>query len=169
MHLLAVLSPFCPLAARAQQNERMRRIGLLMSTAETDPEEAASVAAFVEALAKLDWRDGSNLRIELRWGNGNAPKIGSGRWTAWGHRPERPCREWAQTGDGPQSTVLDRQSCGGRASRWMRTDLNGLDLLQDRDSVARRRCRLVPTHSERLNTSTNLNPLSSISVGRVGK
>ncbi len=64
-----------PLAARAQQPERVRRVGVLMGFSESDPAAQSLVAAFRGALAKLGWRDGSNLRIELRWGNANAAKI----------------------------------------------------------------------------------------------
>ena len=56
-----------PLAAGAQQGERMRRIGLLMGFAESDPAAQSEVAAFRGALTKLGWTEGSNLRIELRW------------------------------------------------------------------------------------------------------
>ena len=56
-----------PLAARAQQPSRMRRIGVLMGFAESDP-AVQWLAAFRGALAKLGWTEGGNLRIELRWG-----------------------------------------------------------------------------------------------------
>ena len=57
-----------PLAARAQQAERMRRIGVLMGAVESDPARQSQLAAFRGALAKLGWREGSNLAIEVRWG-----------------------------------------------------------------------------------------------------
>src|SRR6516165_10242860 len=56
-----------PLAARAQQPERMRRIGVLMGYAENDWEAQAWVAAFREALQKLGWTEGRNVRIDTRW------------------------------------------------------------------------------------------------------
>jgi putative tryptophan/tyrosine transport system substrate-binding protein len=56
-----------PLAARAQQPERMRRIGVLMGYAESDPEGQAWVAAFREGLQKLGWVEGRNTRIDTRW------------------------------------------------------------------------------------------------------
>jgi ABC-type uncharacterized transport system substrate-binding protein len=56
-----------PLAARAQQPEKMRRIGVLMAFAESDPEGQASVAAFREELQKLGWTEGRNIRIDTRW------------------------------------------------------------------------------------------------------
>jgi len=59
-----------PLAARAQLSERMRRIGLLMSTAQTDPQETSSVAAFVQTLRKAGWIPGRNVTIDYRWGAG---------------------------------------------------------------------------------------------------
>jgi ABC-type uncharacterized transport system substrate-binding protein len=56
-----------PLAARGQQRERMRRIGVLMGYAENDSEAQAWVAAFREGLQKLGWTDGRNVRIDTRW------------------------------------------------------------------------------------------------------
>jgi putative ABC transport system substrate-binding protein len=56
-----------PLAARAQQTERVRRIGVLMGWPETDSEARSEFAAFVQELQKLGWADGRNLRIDSRW------------------------------------------------------------------------------------------------------
>ena len=55
-----------PLAARAQQPERMRRIGVLMSTAADDPEGRARIAAFLDGLQQFGWTDGRNMRIDTR-------------------------------------------------------------------------------------------------------
>ena len=63
-----------PLAARAQ-GERMRRIGVLMGIAENDPARQSFVAAFTEALKELGWSSGRNIRIEYRWGAGDAERI----------------------------------------------------------------------------------------------
>jgi putative tryptophan/tyrosine transport system substrate-binding protein len=60
----------CPLVARAQQPERMRRIGVIMSLAADDPEDQARAAAFQQGLAQFGWIDGRNVRIEYRWGAG---------------------------------------------------------------------------------------------------
>jgi putative ABC transport system substrate-binding protein len=60
-----------PLAARAQQGERMRRIGVLRSADAGDPKGKAQLFAFTEELAVLGWADGPNLRMEIRWGGGN--------------------------------------------------------------------------------------------------
>ena len=57
----------CPLAARAQQAERMRRIGVLLALAADDPFGQAQVAAFQQALQQLGWNDGRNVRIDIRW------------------------------------------------------------------------------------------------------
>jgi putative tryptophan/tyrosine transport system substrate-binding protein len=57
-----------PLAARAQQGERMRCIGVLMNTAADDPEGQARNTAFLQALRQFGWTDGRNARIETRWG-----------------------------------------------------------------------------------------------------
>jgi putative ABC transport system substrate-binding protein len=61
-----------PLAARAQQSDRMRRIGVLMPLAADDLEARARLAAFMQALQQLGWTDGRNMRIETRWGGLNA-------------------------------------------------------------------------------------------------
>ena len=64
-----------PLAARAQQPERMRRIGVLMSPDENDPRERSSVAAFVETLGKLGQAVGRNVEIIYRWGAGDPQRM----------------------------------------------------------------------------------------------
>jgi len=56
-----------PIAVRAQQPDRMRHIGVLMGYAETDQAAQSWLTAFRGALTKLGWKEGSNLRIELRW------------------------------------------------------------------------------------------------------
>ena len=56
-----------PLAARAQQDNRVRRIGVLMYWTADDPEGQARFAAFTQALKQLGWSEGQNLRIETRW------------------------------------------------------------------------------------------------------
>src|SRR5512139_2936013 len=57
-----------PLAARAQQPERMRRIGILMLFAEEDPAGKIRIAAFIEGLQQLGWTVGRNIEIDIRWG-----------------------------------------------------------------------------------------------------
>jgi ABC-type molybdate transport system substrate-binding protein len=64
-----------PLAARAQQGERMRRIGMLMSLAADDPESSARLTAFVRGLQELGWSDGRNVRIDIRWSAGVAEEF----------------------------------------------------------------------------------------------
>src|SRR6516225_10160527 len=56
-----------PLAARAQQLERMRRIGVLMQGDENDPVWKTQVSAFTQAFEGLGWTDGRNVRMDLRW------------------------------------------------------------------------------------------------------
>jgi putative ABC transport system substrate-binding protein len=60
-----------PLAARAQQPERMRHIGVLLSTHEGDPARRAQLTAFVQRLAELGWADGHNARVDVRWTGGS--------------------------------------------------------------------------------------------------
>src|SRR6516164_5023480 len=64
-----------PVAARAQQPDRMRLVGVLMPYAESDSAVQSWLAAFRAALAKLGWSEGSNLRIELRWSAADPDKI----------------------------------------------------------------------------------------------
>ncbi len=61
-----------PLAARAQQGDLIRRIGVLSALAEDDPESQARHAAFLQTLQQLGWTEGRNMRIDQRWGAGNA-------------------------------------------------------------------------------------------------
>ena len=56
-----------PLAVRAQQGERVRRIGVLMSTAVDDPQDPARLAAFAQGLQELGWTIGRNVRLDYRW------------------------------------------------------------------------------------------------------
>jgi putative tryptophan/tyrosine transport system substrate-binding protein len=61
-----------PLAARAQQGDRMRRIGILMNLAADDPEGRARIEAFVQGLQQLGWTVGRNLQIDTRWAAADA-------------------------------------------------------------------------------------------------
>jgi putative ABC transport system substrate-binding protein len=73
--LLGGAAVVCPLAARAQQGDRVRRIGVLWPTDENDPEAKLGYAAFTQALANLGWTDGRNLRTDLRWGGGDINRM----------------------------------------------------------------------------------------------
>jgi putative ABC transport system substrate-binding protein len=64
-----------PLAARAQQPERTRRIGALMALAADDPEAPVRVAAFAQGLQQLGWTVGGNVRIDYRWATVDAERI----------------------------------------------------------------------------------------------
>jgi putative ABC transport system substrate-binding protein len=64
-----------PLAARAQQGDRVRRIGVLMPYDENNPEPKRRVSAFTQALADLGWTDGRNVRMDLRWAGGDINRI----------------------------------------------------------------------------------------------
>src|SRR5262245_32468012 len=63
-----------PIAARAQQPQKMRRIGVLINTAADDPEGQSRVAAFLQGLQELGWTDGRNVRIDTRWVAGDAAR-----------------------------------------------------------------------------------------------
>ena len=64
-----------PLAARAQQREQMRRIGVLMGYAQSDPSARSLVPAFVHSLEELGWTNGRNVLIEYRWAGGDVDRI----------------------------------------------------------------------------------------------
>ena len=64
-----------PLAARAQQPDRMRRIGVLMHTGADEPEAQARLAAFMQGLHELGWAVGRNMRIDYRWSVGDAARL----------------------------------------------------------------------------------------------
>jgi putative ABC transport system substrate-binding protein len=73
MVLLGGAAAAWPRAARAQQAGRMRRIGVLMGVAD-DPAGQALLAAFLQRLKQLGWHEGSNIRIDYRWGAGDADR-----------------------------------------------------------------------------------------------
>ena len=66
-----------PLAARAQQGNRVRRIGVLMAAVESDPRSKIIVSAFTQALADLGWTVGRNARMDLRWGGADINRLES--------------------------------------------------------------------------------------------
>jgi hypothetical protein len=66
-----------PLAASAQQGRRVRTIGMLMNFLENDPAGQVGVVAFRDALKELGWREGSDLRIEIRWAESDP------EWNFW--------------------------------------------------------------------------------------
>ena len=64
-----------PFAARAQESERMRRIGVLMPGTADDADYQARMAAFLQGLQQLGWSDGRNVRIDTRWATTDAAEI----------------------------------------------------------------------------------------------
>ena len=64
-----------PVVARAQQADRVPRIGVLLAGDETDPVAKAAVSAFAQALAGLGWTDGRNMQRDLRWHDDDANRI----------------------------------------------------------------------------------------------
>jgi putative tryptophan/tyrosine transport system substrate-binding protein len=66
-----------PLAARAQQGERMRRIGVLINVVSDEQDSLGRLSAFRQALQQLGWRDGGNVRIETRVAKGNPKRLRS--------------------------------------------------------------------------------------------
>jgi putative tryptophan/tyrosine transport system substrate-binding protein len=64
-----------PLVARAQQPQRLRRVGVLVDTDENDPGGKAQLSGFTQGLEELGWTDGRNLRIDVRWGTANVDRM----------------------------------------------------------------------------------------------
>src|SRR5262245_6791410 len=73
--LLGGVAAAWPLAARAQQPERVRQIAVLMGTSENDPDQKSLVSTFTRALADLGWAEGTNIRIERRWAEGDFARL----------------------------------------------------------------------------------------------
>jgi putative ABC transport system substrate-binding protein len=73
--LLSGAAAAWPLGARAQQADRVRRIGVVMPLAADDREAPARIAAFHQGLQQLGWNVGRNVRIEYRWGAGDPERI----------------------------------------------------------------------------------------------
>src|SRR5262249_722313 len=76
-----------PLAARAQQGGRMRRVGVLMTVGEGDPQGENWLAAFREGFQKLRWNDG-NARLDIRWGGGQAERLRAAAIELAGLKPD---------------------------------------------------------------------------------
>src|SRR6516225_9192634 len=77
-----------PLAARAQQGDRTRRIGVLLGLNENDPDQKRRLSAFTQALAGLGWTDGRNLRMDLRWFGADINRIRALAQDLVGLRPD---------------------------------------------------------------------------------
>jgi hypothetical protein len=79
-----------PLGARAQQRERMRRIGVLSPFDAGDPEGHARLTAFAQGLQQLGWTIGRNIRIDYRWGDGKPCANTPPSWSRWRLRSLSP-------------------------------------------------------------------------------
>jgi putative ABC transport system substrate-binding protein len=94
-----------PLAARAQQSDRVRRIGVLIGADENDPEEKRRLSAFTQALADLGWTDGRNVRMDVRSGRGDANRIRALAQELIGLQPDI-----ILTGSTPATVALQRET-----------------------------------------------------------
>jgi len=86
--LLGSAAAAWPLAARAQQGERIRRIGVLQAISESDPEAHLRKAAFVGGLQKLGWTEGTHVTIDYRWAGADADRIRLYATEITGMRPD---------------------------------------------------------------------------------
>jgi ABC-type uncharacterized transport system substrate-binding protein len=73
--LLGSAAAAWPLAARAQQPERIRRVGVLLVLAESDPEAQRRIAIIQKGLQEFGWIDGRNIRIDFRWTAGDPDRL----------------------------------------------------------------------------------------------
>ena len=73
--LLGGAAEALPIAVRAQQSVRMRRLGVLMAVAQSDADARKGIGILQDRLQTLGWKDGNNIRIDYRWGNGNPDRI----------------------------------------------------------------------------------------------
>jgi putative tryptophan/tyrosine transport system substrate-binding protein len=103
--LLGVAAAAWPIGARAQQPERMRRIGVLVPYDENDPEAGRRLSALTQALADLGWTDGRNLRMYLRWHGGDTNRIPALAQELVGLQPDI-----ILTGGTPQTIAVQRET-----------------------------------------------------------
>jgi hypothetical protein len=103
MRLLGGAAVAWPLAARAQQGEPLRRIGVLMSTAADDPEGQARIAAFQQGLQQFNWTIGRNVRIDSRWQQA-IPNVFTAMRRNWSH--SRQMSSW------PPAVPRQNRCCG---------------------------------------------------------
>ena len=126
-----------PLAARAQQGERMRRIGVLLPATADNPDFQAWVGALLQTLALLGWTIGRNVRIDTRWATANAARYSQARGRIGRARARRHCG-------------LRRLDCGGiaagdpsRADRVSRCRRPGRRRLRRQPGAAGRQCHRI--------------------------
>src|ERR1700730_14345240 len=120
--LIARAATAWPCAAHAQQQDRVRRLRVLMGNQSNDPVGKALAAALVQGLGALDWHGGDNLRIEWRWGGGEPrtfPPLCSGVGGA-----QSRCDSCANQPGGRGDTPGDENDpggvCDGHRSCWSR-------------------------------------------------
>jgi putative ABC transport system substrate-binding protein len=94
-----------PLAARAQQGDHVRRIGVLMPQDENDPLAKRTYSAFTQALADLGWSDGRNVRMDLRWHGDDTNRIRGLAQELLGLQPDI-----ILTGSTPATVALQRET-----------------------------------------------------------
>ena len=100
-----------PLAARAQQPDRTRLVGVLMGFAESDPVAQSMVAAFRTALSKLGWTEGSNVRIELRWAGPDPDRMNTMAKELADLRPDAILGQTTPVVRGPCPRDADKSYC----------------------------------------------------------
>jgi hypothetical protein len=94
-----------PLAARAQQGDRVRRIGVLMSGDQNDPTQKTYISAFIQALAGFGWTDGRNLRMGVRWYGDDSNRMRALAQELVGLKPDI-----ILTGTTPATVALQRET-----------------------------------------------------------
>src|SRR6516162_2492942 len=94
-----------PLAARAQQPERTRRVGALMAFSESNPEHRSLIDTFMQGLARLGWVEGRNVQIDVRWAGGDV-----GRMRAFAKQLAEQQPDVILAGTTPVTAALQRET-----------------------------------------------------------
>jgi putative ABC transport system substrate-binding protein len=94
-----------PLSVRAQQGDRMRRIGVLVAYEEDDPEFKRRVSSLIQGLANLGWTDGRNMRLDLHWAGGDNNRIRAVAQELVGLQPDI-----IVTGSTPATAAVQRET-----------------------------------------------------------
>jgi putative ABC transport system substrate-binding protein len=126
-----------PLAARAQQGDRVRRIGVLIGRDENDPVGKTYVSAFTQALADLGWTDGRNVRSDLRWAGGDNNRMRALAQDLVGLQPD---------------IILDIKPGLKRAAMMFNPDINPVSIFMPAFEAAARSLKvepiIAPVHSD---------------------
>ena len=122
--LLSGIAVVWPLLAHAAESLAPRLVGVLMGFDNDEPSRAL-VGEFRGALAKAGWKEGGNLRIELRWGGGDVDRIGAAARELVALRPDAILAQTTPVATAPLPLLEPRRSAGPRATNACRARRRG--------------------------------------------